>query len=113
MILETFSHTDPTTSNRSSPSLLFPSAKHGLAICLKYILGISLNHGPFTIKEHIITIMAKVRDNTAYVVGAEFGVFAVFLMPHVERPHCCPNQLGRRVAGTVQLGVQGWLFSHI
>jgi hypothetical protein len=57
--------------------------------------------------------MTKVEDNAAYVVGAEFGVFAVFLMPHVERRHCCPNQLGRHVAGTVQLGVQAWVFSHI
>jgi hypothetical protein len=113
MILETFSHTDPTTSNRSSPSLLFPSAKHGLAICLKFIFGISLNPGPFTIKEHIITIRTKVGDSAAYVMGAEFGVFAVFLMPHVERRHCCLNQLGRHVAGTVQLCVQAWMFSHI
>ena len=113
MIPEMFSHTDPTTSNRSSPSLLFPSTKHGLAICIKFIFGISLNSGLFTIKERIITIMTKVGDSAAYVVGAESGVYAVFLMPHVERRHCCLNQLCRHVAGTVQLGVQAWMFSHI
>ena len=57
--------------------------------------------------------MTKVGDNATYVVSAEFGVFVVFLVPHVERRHCCPNQLGRHVAGTVQLGVQAWMFSHI
>ena len=38
------------------------------------LFGISLNPGPFTIKEHvIITIMATVSDDPAYAVCAKFG----------------------------------------
>jgi OPT oligopeptide transporter protein len=38
------------------------------------LFGITLNPGPFTIKEHvIITIMASVNSGSAYAVGAEFG----------------------------------------
>ena len=38
------------------------------------LFGISLNPGPFTIKEHvIITIMATVSDDPAYAVCTEFG----------------------------------------
>ena len=38
------------------------------------LFGMSLNPGPFTIKEHvIITIMATVSDGAAYAVCTEFG----------------------------------------
>jgi OPT oligopeptide transporter protein len=38
------------------------------------LFGISLNPGPFTIKEHvIITIMAAGSDDPAYAVCTEFG----------------------------------------
>ena len=38
------------------------------------LFGMSLNPGPFTIKEHvIITIMATTSDGTAYAVCIEFG----------------------------------------
>ena len=38
------------------------------------LFSMSLNPGPFTIKEHvIITIMASVGDGTAYAVGTQFG----------------------------------------
>ena len=37
------------------------------------LFGMSLNPGPFTIKEHvIITIMVSINDAPAYAVGAEF-----------------------------------------
>ena len=47
--------------------------------CARYLpkvslFGMSLNPGPFTIKEHvIITIMASVNDGPAYAVGDEFS----------------------------------------
>ena len=47
--------------------------------CARYLpkvslFGMSLNPGPFTIKEHvIITIMASANDGPAYAVGIEFG----------------------------------------
>ena len=38
------------------------------------LFGMSLNPGPFTIKEHvIITIMASVNDGAAYAVSDGFG----------------------------------------
>ena len=38
------------------------------------LFGMSLNPGPFTIKEHvIITIMATVSDGPAYAVCTKFG----------------------------------------
>ena len=42
------------------------------------IFGVSLNPGPFTIKEHvIITIMANVGSGSAYAVSAASFLFAV------------------------------------
>jgi hypothetical protein len=47
------------------------------------VFGISLNPGPFTIKEHVIaTVMASVSNQPAYAVGAErilSTLFTVFL----------------------------------
>jgi OPT oligopeptide transporter protein len=51
------------------------------------LFGISLNPGPFTIKEHvIITIMANVGSGPAYAVGAEFDttLITVFLTPLLD-----------------------------
>jgi hypothetical protein len=64
------------------------------------LFGAELNPGPFTLKEHvIITIMASVGAGPAYAVRTNVSkqlirVFlARFLMPRLDRCHCCPKGL--------------------
>ena len=54
--------------------LTFPICKAWARYLPKISLfGLSLNPGPFTIKEHvIITIMASVGNESAYAVSAKF-----------------------------------------
>jgi len=57
------------------------------------IFGISLNPGPFTIKEHVlVTIMATVGYQSAYAVCTLY-TDALLLILHIGRCRRCPESL--------------------
>jgi hypothetical protein len=60
------------------------------------LLGVELNPGPFTIKEHVlITIMASVASGFVYAVRNTSAAELIweFLMPCLVRHCCCPEDL--------------------
>jgi hypothetical protein len=69
------------------------------------IFGVSLNPGPFTIKEHVITaIMANVGASPAYAVSAAQAVspYLFLHLLYLDRDH-------RRPKGFLQSESQLWL----